>query len=144
MELWIAAAGLAVTVFGGAWKYWSTVRARPRFRMDFDWIQHAGSPILRFTVSNVGRSGGTIKEIRFGLPETPPTQGWLRQRAILDRLPLTLEPHSSAPAFYLETNPMNLQDFDQHLATGRIAKAFVEDLDGKIHAFGVPSLYPDA
>jgi hypothetical protein len=111
---------------------------RPRLRAHFDWVQHAGSPVLRFFFINSGRRRETIVEVRFGKPETPLGQGWMRQAAILDQLPVTLDPHSATLSFHLTT--AGSDEFDVLLKNGQITKCFVETTGRRHHTeeFAVP------
>jgi hypothetical protein len=101
------------------------VTARPRIGAHFDWIQHAGSPVLRFFFINNGRRREAIVDIRFQTDATPLGQGWTRQHAIMDRLPVTLEPHTASTPFELTTDSPS-EEFDRLLRDGEITMCEIE------------------
>jgi hypothetical protein len=77
-------------------------------------------------------------EVRFGTPETPRGKGWTRQQAILEKLPVTLDPHSATPPFHLTTD--SKANLDVLLRTGQITKCMIETTGRRNHTeeFAVP------
>ena len=136
----LAAVALGTSFLLAGVRIWEAFLRRSKWSVRFDWIHHQGDPILRFTVANVGTRKYGLREIRFGTDETPKEEGWTRNRAVMERLPLLLDEGEISKAFFLETGPQWTEAFDQHLADGEITKCMVVDARDRITVHPVPRL----
>ncbi len=127
----VALLALAVSALVAGLRVWELFLARPKWDLTVDWIEHQGAPILRFTIANIGARKFGVREIRFGKAETPSAQGWFPKAAVLDRLPLLLEPGEISSAFYVQTVPGSSDAFDIALAEQQIAWCVIVDAVGR-------------
>lgn len=130
----------ALAALGGfAVRVWEVLLAKPKLVGHFDWIT-TQPPTLRFYFVNRGLREESIVEIRFGTRETPVGEGWTRQQAILDRLPLRLGRNDASPPFEIAAgSAVGFPEFENHLIAGRITRCFVTTGSrGKTLTFSVP------
>jgi hypothetical protein len=129
---------LTISATLGGIKIWETWFRRSKFGVKFDWIQHRGAPILTWVIYNSGWKRDGVREIRFGSLETPDTEGWIPQRAVLERLPVMLDVDEISPRFYINTVPSSTDVFDVALRGGRIRKMVLTNARRKRSVYEVP------
>lgn len=68
----------------------------------------------------------------------PQRKGWTKARAVMDHLPLTLEPGETSRQFQIQLDPNESHPFDRALIAGDIRLIDVVDGSDAITSFAVP------
>ncbi|MBA3430327.1 MAG: hypothetical protein H0U16_02445 [Actinobacteria bacterium] len=123
----VAVLALITSTTLAAIRIWETFLRRSKWDVHVDWIEHAGPPILTFTIANIGSRKYGVREIRFGASDTPAKEGWTPVKAVRARLPLLLEEGEISEAFYIATNLASTDEFDVKLREGRISWCAIVD-----------------
>jgi hypothetical protein len=135
----IAVVALLISTGLAGLKVWETFFQRPRFKARLDWITGPlHEPILQWSITNVGRARGSVREIRLRTADMPQDKGWSKAHAIMDHLPVTLEPGETSQLFRIQLDPAEPHAFDRALVSGDIRLLDVVDGSDQITSFAVP------
>lgn len=105
----IALVALVLSLGLAGIRLWEAFFKRPKLGVKFDWIRNETFPILRFVVYNEGSRKICIREIRFGLRDTPHMEGWMRA-SVLMRLPVVVDVDEASPAFMIQAGAASEND----------------------------------
>ncbi len=130
-------AGFCISLGLAGLKLWETFLRTSKFEAKFDWLDHAGPPILTFVVMNTGFKKDGIREMRLATDDDD-DGGWTPFNAIFKQLPLMLDVDEISTRFALQTVPNSTDRGDQELATGRVTKLIIENSRGRRTVVSVP------
>ena len=118
-------------------KLWETFGLRSKLEMDFNWrFEPPGSPsVLLFTISNLGRRGDGVREVRFLGNTTPVDEGWTDWTAIMSNLPIMLEPGDISRRFEV---PIPATSGLGRLNEFPMTRAVLVDARRHAHTFQIP------